>query len=192
MWPCRSFTDRHHTFKASAQKSLVSRDRVKINVSAPVASINTPNGVHFVSAGGSWSHAPGVFPSESVRLFPPPRVVPLVDLRLGVDGDLQGFGVVARLLAGGAHVGEDGVGLLGLLQRLGLLNPLDPVAHPVEDVAHGALLGQPVVVVTLLPLQRLQDLPWRTGWCSAWGTSTPGRLGCAARPRRGCRPPIEG
>src|SRR3954467_2729160 len=90
MWPCRSFTDCHHTFKASAQKSLVSRDRVKINVSAPVASINTPNGVHFVSAGGSWSHAPGVFPSESVRLFPPTRVVPLVDFRLGVDGDLQG------------------------------------------------------------------------------------------------------
>src|SRR3954463_11014719 len=159
MWPCRSFTDSHHTFKASAQKSLVSRDRVKINVSAPVASINTPNGVHFVSAGGAWSHAPGVFPSESVRLFPPPRVVPLVDLRLGVDGDLQGFGVVAGLLAGGAHVSEDGVGVLGLLQRLGLLNPLDPVAQPVEDVAHGAFLGQPVLVVTLLPLQRLQDLP---------------------------------
>jgi hypothetical protein len=35
MWPCRSLTDRHHTSKASAQKSLVSRDRVKINVSAP-------------------------------------------------------------------------------------------------------------------------------------------------------------
>src|SRR3954468_11197777 len=158
MWPCRSLTDSHHTFKASAQKSLVSRDFVKINVSAPVASINTPNGVHFVSAGGSWSHAAGVLPSESVRLFPPPRVVPLADLRLGVDGDLQGLGVVARLLAGGVHVGEDGVGLLGLLQRLGLLDPLDPVAHPVEDVAHGALLGQPVVVVALLPLQRLQDL----------------------------------
>src|SRR6516164_9746365 len=159
MWPCRFLTDSHHTFKASAQKSLVSRDWVKINVSAPVASINTPNGVHFVPAGGSWSHAAGVFPSESVRLFPPPRVVPLVDLRLGVEGDLQGFGVVARLLAGGAHVGEDGVGVLDLLQWLGLLNPLDPVAQPVEDVAHGALLGQPVIVVTLQPLQRLQDLP---------------------------------
>src|SRR3954449_8002845 len=159
MWPCRSLTDSHHTFKASAQKSLVSRDFVKINVSAPVASISTPNGVHFVPAGGSWSHAPGVFPSESVLLFSPPRVVPLVDLRLGVDGDLQGLGVVAILSAGGAHVGEDGVGLLGLLQRLGLLDPLDPVAHPVEDVAHGALLGQPALVVTLLLLQRLQDLP---------------------------------
>src|SRR4051812_1567628 len=158
MWPCRSFTDRHHTFKASAQKSLVSRDWLKITVSAPVASINTPNGVHFVPAGGSWSHALGVFPSESVRLFPPPRVVPLVDLRLGVDGDLQGLGVVAVLPAGGLNVGEDGVGVLGLLQRLGLLDPLDPVAHPVEDVAHGALLGQPIIDVTLLPLQRLQDL----------------------------------
>src|SRR3954453_7766579 len=158
MWPCRSFTDRHHTFRASAQKSLVSRDRVKITVSAPVASISTPNGVHFVPAGGSWSHAAGVFPSESVRLFPPPRVVPLVDLRLGVDGDLQRLGVVAVLPAGGLDVGEDGVGVLGLLQRLGLLDPLEPVAHPVEDVAHGALLGQAVVAVTLLPLQRLQDL----------------------------------
>src|SRR4051794_9764086 len=158
MWPCRSLTDSHHTFKASAQKSLVSRDRVKINVSAPVASINTPNGVHFVSAGGSWSHAAGVFPSESVRLFPPPRVVPLVDLRLGVDGDLQGLGVVARLPAGGAHAGEDGVGVLGLLQRLGLLDPLHPVAHPVEDVADGAPPGQPVLGVTLLPLERVEDL----------------------------------
>src|SRR3982751_3186726 len=101
MGPCRSFTGRHHTSKASAQKSLVSRDRVKINVSAPVASINTPNGVHFVPAGGSWSHALGVFPSESVRLFPPPRVIPLADLRFGVDGDLQDFGSVAIFLAGG-------------------------------------------------------------------------------------------
>src|SRR3954463_710468 len=159
MCPCRSFTVSHHTFRASAQKSLVSCDFVKINVSAPVASINTPNGVHFVPAGGSWSHAAGVFPSESVRLFPPPRVVPLVDLRLGVDGDLQRLGVVAVLPAGGTHVGEDGVGVLGLLQRLGLLDPLDPVAHPVEDVAHGALLGQPILAVTLLALQRLQDLP---------------------------------
>src|SRR3954449_13417854 len=159
MWPCRSLTDSHHTFKASAQKSLVSRDFVKINVSAPVASISTPNGVHFVPAGGSWSHAPGVFPSESVRLFPPPRVVPLVDLRLGVDGDLQRLGVGAIFPAGGAHVGEDGVGVLGLLQRLGLLDPLEPIAHPVEDVAHGALLGQAVIAVALLPLQRLQDLP---------------------------------
>src|SRR5437764_14156569 len=127
MWPCRSLTDRHHTLKASAQKSLVSRDRVKINVSAPVANINTPNGVHFVPAGGSWSHAAGVIPSESVLLFPPPRVVPLVYLRLGVDGDLQGFGVVAVLLAGGVHVGRDGVGLLGLLPRLGLRYPFDPL-----------------------------------------------------------------
>src|SRR5262249_61759836 len=128
MWPCRSLTDSHHTFKASAQKSLVSRDRVKINVSAPVASINTPNGVHFVSAGGSWSHAPGVFPWESVRLFPPPRAVPPVDLRLGVAGDLPGFGGLARLLAGGAARGGDGVRGLGLLPRPGPLDPVGPVA----------------------------------------------------------------
>src|SRR3954471_22232350 len=117
MWPCRSFTDSHHAFRASAQKPSVSRGRGKIPVGAPVASINTPNGVHFVPAGGSWSQAAGVFPSESVRLFPPPRVVPLVDLRLGVDRDLQRLGVVAVLPAGGLNVGEDGVGVLGLLQR---------------------------------------------------------------------------
>src|SRR3954465_13564477 len=124
MWPCRSFTDRHHTFKASAQKSLVSRDRVKTNVNAPVASISTPNGVHFVPAGGSWSHAAGVLPSESAPVFPPPRVVPLVDLRLGVDGDLPGLGGVAILAAGDLNVGEDGVGVLGPPQQLGLLDPL--------------------------------------------------------------------
>src|SRR3954470_13549220 len=134
MWPCRSFTDRHHTFKASAQKSLVSRDRVKTNVNAPVASINTPKGVHFVPAGGSWSHAAGVLPSASVRLFPPPRVVPLADLRLGVDGDLQRLMIVAILATGGLDYVEDGVGVLNLIQRLGLLDPLETVAHPVEDV----------------------------------------------------------
>src|SRR4051812_50079494 len=110
MWPCRSFTVSHHALRASAQKSLVSRDRVKITVSAPVASISTPNGVHFVPAGGSWSHAAGVFPSESVRLFPPPRVVPLAHLRLGVDGDLQRLGGVAVLPAGGPYGGGDGGG----------------------------------------------------------------------------------
>src|SRR3954463_3318970 len=130
MGPCRYFTDRHHILKASAQKSLVSRDRVKIIVNAPVASISTPNGVHFVPAGGAWSHAAGVSPSESVRLFPPPRVVPLADLRLGVDGDLQRLGVVAVLPAGGLDVGEDGVGVLGLLQRLWLLDPLVGGAPP--------------------------------------------------------------
>src|SRR3954470_16204888 len=122
MGPCLSLTDSHHTCKASTQKSLVSREDVKINVSAPVASISTPNGVHFVLAGGSWSHALGVWPSESVRHFSPPRVVPHIDLRLGVEGNLQGSRVVAVPRAGGGHVGEEGVGVLGLLQRLGLLN----------------------------------------------------------------------
>src|SRR3954462_12007770 len=129
MWPFWPLTDSHHTFKASTQKSLVSRDDVKINIRAPVASINTPNGVHFVLAGGSWSHALGPSPWGSVLHFSPPRVVPLVDLRLGVNGDFQGFRVVAILLAGGLDVGEDGVGVLGLLQRLGLLNPLEAIAH---------------------------------------------------------------
>src|SRR5262249_59130861 len=98
MWPCRSLTDSHHTFKASAQKSLVSRDWVKIIVSAPVASINTPNGVHFVSAGGSWSHASGVFPWESVLLFPPPRVFPLAALHLCLSAILQYLPHVAGLI----------------------------------------------------------------------------------------------
>src|SRR6516164_4993447 len=158
MWPCWSLTDSHHIFKASTQKSLVSRLDVKINVSAPVASSNTPNGVHFVLAGGSWSHALGVSAWESVLHFSPPRVVSLVDLRLGVDRDFQGLGVVALLLAGGVDVGEDGVRVFGLLQWFGLLNALEAIAQAVEDVAHGALLGQPVVAVTLLALQRLQDL----------------------------------
>src|ERR1043166_3278808 len=122
MGPCSPLTDRHHTFRASPQKSLVSRDLVKINVSAPVASINTPSGVHLVLAGGSWSNPLGVCPCASALHFSPPRVVPLVDLRLGVDGDLQRFRVVLVLRAGGLHVGEDGVSVLGPLQRLGLLN----------------------------------------------------------------------
>src|SRR5262245_34405714 len=108
MGPCSSLTDSHHTFKASTQKSLVSQLDVKISVKAPVASSSTPNGVHFVLAGGSWSHALAVCPCESVRHFSPPRVVPFVDLRLGVDGEFQGLGVVAVLLAGGVDVGEDG------------------------------------------------------------------------------------
>src|SRR3982751_3753140 len=115
-----SLTDSPQSFKPSTQKSLVSRDEVKISVKAPVASTRMPSGVHFRFAGGSWSHALAVCPCESVLPFSPPRVVPLVHLRLGVDGDLQGFRIVLILLTGGSHVGEDGVGVLGLLQRFGL------------------------------------------------------------------------
>src|SRR5262249_46648377 len=107
---------------------------------------------------GSWSHALGSSPSESVRLFPPPRVVPLADLGLGVDGKLQRRRVVLHLLADGLDVGEDGVGLWRVLQRLGLLNPLEPVAHPVEDVTHRPLAGQLLALVAFLRLQRLEDL----------------------------------
>jgi hypothetical protein len=52
-WLWLSLTESHHNFKASAQKSLVSRLDVKINVKAPVASIRMPKGVHFRSGGGS-------------------------------------------------------------------------------------------------------------------------------------------
>jgi hypothetical protein len=123
-----------------------------------VASTSTPNDAHFLFAGGSWSHALGVSPCESVRLFPPPGVLALVHLRLGVDGNPQRGGVVLDLLPGGLHVNEDGVGLLGLLQRLGLLNPLEPVAQAVEDVAQGPLAGQLLALVAFLGLQRLEDL----------------------------------
>ena len=44
----------------SMKASLVSGDRVKMIVKAPVAIIKTPKGVHFVAGGGSWSHAGGV------------------------------------------------------------------------------------------------------------------------------------
>jgi hypothetical protein len=44
-------------------------------------------------------------------------------------------------------VGEDRIGRLGLLQRLALLDPLEPVAQPVEDVAHRPLLGQVLLAV---------------------------------------------
>src|SRR3712207_6184440 len=107
MGPRSSLTESHHSFRASTQKSLVSRDDVKIRVSAPVASTRMPTGVPFRCAGGSWSQPLGSSPSESVRLFSPPAVVPLVHLGVGVRGDLERLRVVALLRAGGGHVGED-------------------------------------------------------------------------------------
>jgi hypothetical protein len=62
------------------------------------------------------------------------------------------------LLAHGRHVGEDRVGLLGLLQRLGLLDPLEAIIHAVEDVPHRSLFGEVLVGVAFLVLQGLQDL----------------------------------
>ena len=40
---------------------------------------------------------------------------------------------------------EDRVGLLGLLQRLALLNPLEAVVHPIQDVPHRPLAGQVLI-----------------------------------------------
>src|SRR3954469_16978558 len=102
-----------------------------------------PYGVNFRFAGGSWSHPSGTSPAESVRVFPPTDVVAQGHLRLGVHRDLQRRGIVADLLADRTDVGEDRVGLLGLLQRLALLEPLEAIVHPVEDVAHRAFAGQP-------------------------------------------------
>ena len=48
------------------------------------------------------------------------------------------------------YVGEDCVGLFGLLQRFALLNPLEAVVHAVEDVPHGALAGQGVLGIALV------------------------------------------
>src|SRR5262249_4327058 len=158
MDPIPSLTDRHHSFKASAQKSLVWRSP-KISVRAPLASTRMPNGGHFLLAGGSCSSPLGVWPSESVRPFSPPTVVPLVHLGLGVHGDLQRLRVVPVRLAAGGHVGEDGVGLLGLLQRLGLLEAFEAGAHSGWHVAQGAVAGQAGGGVTLVVHKRLAEFP---------------------------------
>src|SRR5262245_54241173 len=134
MCPISPLTDSHHSRSPSTQKSLVSACP-KISVSAPVASTKIPSGVHFLRAGGSWSQAFSPRPCESVLPFSPPRIVPLVHLRLGVHRDLQRLRVVLVLPAAGLDVGEDGGGLREPLERLGLLDPLEPVAQAVEDVA---------------------------------------------------------
>src|SRR3954452_5884354 len=157
MCPSAGRTCCHHSINASTQKSLVSRPP-KINVSAPVANTKMPNGVHFRFAGGSWSHALGVWSSASVRLFSPPGVIALAHLRLGVDGRLQRRRIVLDLLTHRLHVGEDRIRLLGLFQRLGLLNPLEAITHPIQDVAQGPLAGQVRLSVALLGLQLLERL----------------------------------
>src|ERR1700729_2937826 len=121
---------RHQAIRASTQKSLLP-PQPKTSVNAPVNNTSTPNGVTFSLAGGSWSQP---F-SRSVRVFPPARVVPHRHFRLRIDGELQGLGVVPNLLAGRLDIGEDGVGLLRLLQGLALAEAFEPVVHAVEDVA---------------------------------------------------------
>src|SRR5512135_3487227 len=111
----------HHSFNASTQASLVSRDP-NTSINAPVATIRIPNGTSFAFAGGSWSQPLGTSPSASVRVFSPTDVIAQAHLGLGVHGDLQRLGLVPGLLSHLLDVGEDRVGLLGLLQRLALLN----------------------------------------------------------------------
>src|SRR5262245_61068424 len=100
----------HHSNNPSAQLSLVSRWQ-KINVNAPLVSIKMPNGVHFRFGGGSWSSPLGVAPAASLLHFSPPRVFTLVDLGLGVEGDLQCFRVVLVTRMHGLDVGENSVRL---------------------------------------------------------------------------------
>src|SRR5512144_373462 len=92
-----------------------------------------PNGTSFSFAGGSWSHPFVTSPSESVRVFPPANVLAQGHLGLRVPGDLQRLGLVAGLFPHRRHVGEDRVGLLGLLQRLALLDPLDTTLSLIWD-----------------------------------------------------------
>src|SRR5215213_6758032 len=119
---------RHHTCKASTQKSLVSWEP-KISVKAPVNSTSTPSGTNFSFAGGSWSQPFATFPARSVRVFPPSAVFAHAHLGLGIDGDFQRLGVALDLAPDRLDVGKDGLGLLGLPERLALLNPLEAVVH---------------------------------------------------------------
>src|SRR3954462_11741532 len=141
MCPRPGRTWSHHIRNASAQASLVSCDPNR-SINAPVATIRMPNGTSFAFAGGSWSQPLVTLPSPSVRVFPPTSVIAQGQLRLRVHRDLQGHAIVPHLLPHLLHVGEDRVGLLGLLQRLAFLDPLEAVVHPIEDVPHRALAGQ--------------------------------------------------
>src|SRR5512135_3061121 len=100
-----------------------------------------PNATCFSWAGGSLSHPLVTLPAASVRVFPPASVIAQGHLGLRVHRDLQRLGIVSNLLLHRLHVGEDRVSLLGLLQRLALLNPLEAIVHAIEDVPHRALAG---------------------------------------------------
>src|SRR5512142_18999 len=109
-----------------------------------------PNGTSFSFAGGSWSHPFSTSPSESVRVFPPANVLAQGHLGLRVHRDLQRLGLVPGLFPHRLNVGEDRVGLVGLLQRLALLNPLEAVVHAIEDVSHRTFGGQPLFGIALV------------------------------------------
>src|SRR6476646_1599824 len=149
-------TRHHHTCKASTHKSLVS-PLPNTSVKAFVNNTSTPNGTSFSFAGGSWSQPFSTFPAASVRLFPPTHVVPYRHFRLGVDGDFQRPRVAGHLLPHRRNIGEDGIGLLGLLQRFALHTSFETVAHAVEDVAHGPFTGQGVIQVTFGGFQGVED-----------------------------------
>src|SRR3954449_7675110 len=129
MCPRSALTRPHHIRNASTQASLVSREP-KINVNAPLATIRMPKGTNFSFAGGSWSHPLATSPSASVRVFPPADVVAQGHLRLGIHRDLQRTGLPSGLFPHRLDIGEDRVGLVGLLQRLALLEPPWPRCYP--------------------------------------------------------------
>src|SRR6202030_263128 len=106
-----------HIRNASTQASLVSCVP-KISINAPLATIRMPKGTNFTFAGGSWSHPLATTPSALVRVFPPTHIIAQGYLRLGVHRDLQRPGLSSGLFPHRLDVGEDRIGLLGLLQRL--------------------------------------------------------------------------
>ena len=118
--------------------------------------------------------------------FSPPDVIAQGHLRLGVHGDLQRLGIGPGLLPHGRHVGEDRVGLLGLLQRLALLDPLEAVVHPVEDVPHRPFAGQFRRGIALGD-QGVAHLGGRQVGVAPRRTSTPDRHRRGARRWRGYR-----
>lgn len=71
------------------------------------------------------------------------------DLGLDVQRQVHRLGIAARLWLA-VQVGKDRVGLLDLLQGLGLLDTFDALAKPVEDTPEGAFLGQILGLVALL------------------------------------------
>lgn len=120
-----------------------------------------PNGTSLVLAGGSWSQALAVLPSESVRLFSPPRVLAQIHIRFGIDRQFQGRRIVLGLLMHRVYIGKNRVGVLRLFERLAFLNALQPVVHAVQDVAHRALAGEVLHAVVLLFLQCGEDFGGR-------------------------------
>src|SRR5580658_5807876 len=106
---------RHHISKASTHASLVSWLQ-KMSVNTPVSRTKIPNGTAFSLAGGSWSQPfSTTLPAAFVRVFSPKGIIAHFDFCFGIHRDLQGFRIIACLLAHGPEVGEDRIRVLGFL-----------------------------------------------------------------------------